>query len=154
MTRWAIAIATWFGCGFAPVAPGTVASLAAIALALLAARSGIAAGWMFAVLAVLTTPVAIWAAARAARALGEKDPRQVVVDEVLGQWVALGASPALGWKQVAAAFVLFRLFDIWKPWPVRRLEQLPEGTGIVMDDLAAGVYAAVVLAGVRWFNLI
>ena len=69
----------------------------------------------------------------------------VVVDEVLGLWVTLLGATALNWKSFSAAFVLFRIFDIWKPWPVRRLEELPEGTGIVVDDLAAGVYAAIML---------
>jgi phosphatidylglycerophosphatase A len=69
----------------------------------------------------------------------------VVIDEVLGQWLTLLGAATLNWKTFLAAFVLFRLFDIWKPWPIRRLENLAEGTGIVCDDLAAGVYGAVVL---------
>ena len=69
----------------------------------------------------------------------------VVVDEVLGQWLTLLGATTLNWKTFLAAFLLFRLFDIWKPWPIRRFENLPEGLGIVADDLAAGVYAAIVL---------
>ena len=70
----------------------------------------------------------------------------VVIDEVLGQWLTLLGATTLNWKTLLAGFLLFRLFDIWKPWPIRRLEKLPEGTGIVVDDLGAGVYGAVVLS--------
>jgi phosphatidylglycerophosphatase A len=87
----------------------------------------------------------IWAATQTARLAKREDPGLVVVDEVLGQWVTLLGATALNWKAFLAAFLLFRLFDIWKPWPVRRLEDLPEGTGIVVDDLGAGVYAAIIL---------
>jgi phosphatidylglycerophosphatase A len=69
----------------------------------------------------------------------------VVVDEVLGQWVTLLGAVILNWKALLLGFLLFRLFDIWKPWPIRRLENLPEGTGIVVDDLGAGAYGALVL---------
>jgi phosphatidylglycerophosphatase A len=77
--------------------------------------------------------------------MGQKDPGLVVVDEVLGQWVTLLGAASLNWKALLAGFLLFRIFDIWKPWPVRKLERLPEGTGIVADDLAAGVYGALIL---------
>jgi phosphatidylglycerophosphatase A len=87
----------------------------------------------------------IWSATQTARLLDRPDPGIIVVDEVLGQWVALLGATALNWKSFLAGFVLFRIFDIWKPWPVRRLEDLPEGSGIVADDLAAGVYAAIML---------
>ncbi len=69
----------------------------------------------------------------------------VVIDEVLGQWVTLLGSAARGWRTFLAAFLLFRVFDIWKPWPVRNFEKLPEGAGIVSDDLAAGIYGALIL---------
>jgi phosphatidylglycerophosphatase A len=68
-----------------------------------------------------------------------------VVDEVLGQWLTLLGATVLNWKAFVAAFVLFRIFDIWKPWPIRYLERLPEGSGIVVDDLAAGLYGALIL---------
>ena len=93
---------------------------------------------------VLLAP-AVWSATQTARLLNREDPGMVVVDEVLGLWVTLLGATALNWKSFSAAFVLFRIFDIWKPWPVRRLEDLPEGTGIVADDLAAGIYAAIML---------
>lgn len=88
---------------------------------------------------------AIWAASETARAVGKSDPGLVVVDEVLGQWVTLGGASVLNPKSLLAGFLLFRLFDIWKPWPVRKLEQLPGGIGIVADDLGAGVYGALIL---------
>jgi phosphatidylglycerophosphatase A len=91
-------------------------------------------------LAVLVALIGIPAATRVARGAGAKDPQFVVIDEVVGQLVALIAVP-LAWKSFLAGFILYRVFDILKPPPVRRLETLPEGTGIMMDDLAAGLYA-------------
>jgi phosphatidylglycerophosphatase A len=88
---------------------------------------------------------AIWASTRTARLIAKKDPGIVVVDEVLGQWLTLLGATILNWKAFVAAFLLFRIFDIWKPWPVRNLERLPEGSGIVADDLGAGLYAALIL---------
>ena len=77
----------------------------------------------------------------------------MVVDEVIGQWTALAGAATLNWKSWLAAFLLFRLFDIWKPFPIRKLESLPGGTGIVMDDVMACIYAALVLFTAGWFNL-
>ncbi len=93
---------------------------------------------------VLLAP-AVWAASEAARAMHEEDPKAVVIDEVLGQWVTLLGASALSWRSFALGLALFRLFDIWKPWPVRNFEKLPEGVGIVADDLAAGIYGALIL---------
>jgi phosphatidylglycerophosphatase A len=148
----AAAIATWFGCGYSPVAPGTAGSLGALAPAFLLKEYAGFQPWHFALLAAAVTPVAIWAAGRVARDRGEEDPSLVVVDEVAGQWVSLAGAAALDWKTWLAAFVLFRLFDIWKPFPVRRLEALPGGIGIVADDLAAGIYGALVLFVAGCFN--
>lgn len=138
-------LSTWFGCGYAPVAPGTAGSLAAIAIAILLHGAAGLRGWHFALLAVVSFPAAVWAATRTARAVAKKDPGIVVIDEVLGQWVTLAGAAALNWKTYLLAFAFFRLFDIWKPAPVRRLEALPEGLGIVADDMMAGVYGAVLL---------
>ena len=93
-----------------------------------------------------------WAATETARATKRKDPSIVVVDEVIGQWIALAGAQPFNWKTALAAFALFRLFDIWKPPPVRQLEALPEGLGINADDVMAGVYAALVLLLAGWFN--
>lgn len=145
MNRLALLLATWFGCGYWPWGPGTVGSLAAIAIAA-ALNFSVAPGRIFflGLVAVLLLP-AIWASTRAARLLNRKDPGSVVIDEVLGQWLTLAGAPLLNWKALLAGFMLFRVFDIWKPWPVRQFEKLPEGTGIVVDDLAAGVYGALIL---------
>ena len=88
-----------------------------------------------------------------ARASGLEDPQFVVIDEVAGQLVALIAVP-LAWKTFLAGFILFRIFDMWKPFPIRRLERLPEGTGIVVDDLGAGVYALTVMHLLLHFRLL
>lgn len=138
-------LGTWFGCGYSPWGPGTAGSLAALLIAI-ALHTWLGAGRLaFGVLILLLLYPGIWAATHSARILNSEDPGVVVIDEVLGQWLTLLGAAALNWKTFLAAFLLFRLFDIWKPWPIRRLENLPEGIGIVADDLAAGVYGAVVL---------
>ncbi len=112
--------------------------------------------WGFAILALALLGPAIWAADVTARETGLKDPQIVVVDEVVGQWIAIAGwsvvSAPMDWKAWCAALVLFRAFDIWKPPPVRRLERIPGGAGIVLDDVMAGVYAALVLSAAGWFN--
>lgn len=138
-------LATWFGCGWSPQAPGTVGALGALAVALpLHYYLGWPA-WWFAPLALVATPPGIWAADVAARESGRKDPGFVVVDEVVGQWLTLAGATTLTPTSWVLGFCLFRLFDIWKPFPIRRLERLPGGTGIVLDDLMAGVYGAAAL---------
>ncbi|HEY1240388.1 MAG TPA: phosphatidylglycerophosphatase A [Bryobacteraceae bacterium] len=151
--RLAILIATWFGCGYAPAAPGTAGSLAGVAIALVLHEFAGFSTWYFIALVAVTFFPAVWASTGTARAVGRKDPGIVVVDEVLGQWVALAGARAFNWKSYMAAFVLFRLFDIWKPPPVRQLERLSEGLGIVADDLMAGVYAALLLLIAGYFHL-
>ena len=154
MIRLANLISTWFGCGRSPVAPGTVGSAAAIAIAIAIERfAALPPPWFAAFAALLLAP-AIWAAGVSARAANLKDPQFVVVDEVIGQWIALAGAPDLNWKSYLAAFALFRLFDIWKPAPARQLERLPGGLGINADDVMAGIYAALVLFVAGCFNLI
>ncbi len=149
----ALAIATWFGCGYFPVAPGTAGSLAGLGIAFLLHRyTGVQPYW-FGILAVLLLAPGIWASTIAADVSGRKDPGLVVVDEVIGQWITLSGVTVLNWKSWVAAFVLFRVLDIWKPEPTRRLESLPGGTGIVMDDVMAGIYGALVLFAAGYFNL-
>ncbi len=145
MNRFALLLSTWFGCGYFPVGPGTIGSLAAVLIAAVA-HQYLGAGRITFLLAtlVLLAP-GIWSATQTARLLNREDPGLVVIDEVLGIWVTLLGATALNWKSFTAAFILFRVFDIWKPWPVRQFENLPDGTGIVADDLAAGVYAAIML---------
>ncbi|MBI3667886.1 MAG: phosphatidylglycerophosphatase A [Acidobacteria bacterium] len=145
-------LASWGGSGFSPVAPGTAGSLGAILVAwpLLVLTAWPA--WTLAVAALLLLLPGVWASNRACEHFGEKDPQAVVVDEVLGQWLTLAAAPGRQWKYWLAGLALFRLFDIWKPFPARAAERLPGGWGIVADDLVAGVYGAVVLFGLRWLN--
>lgn len=143
-TGWAWAIGTWFGAGLLKPGPGTYGSVAALLLwygaahGLRPGRSELAAAT--AIAAILVTLIGVPAATIVAREAGREDPGFVVVDEVAGQWIALvGMLP--DWRHALLALLLFRLFDIWKPWPIRRLEALPEGTGIMLDDVAAGVLA-------------
>jgi phosphatidylglycerophosphatase A len=126
--------------------PGTWGSAAAIVL-WFALAGYVPTAWqpgVLAVLAALAVAIGIPAATRVARASRVKDPQFVVIDEVAGQWITLLFAP-VAWKTVLAGFILFRAFDIVKPPPVRQLERLPEGTGIVVDDVAAGIYALAVL---------
>ena len=152
MRKLALAVATVLGAGYSPVAPGTAGSLVAIAIAYL--LRGVLAPWHFAVLAALAFAPAVWAADVTARELKVKDPGVVVIDEVIGQWLTVAGAGVLNWKTALAALLLFRLFDIWKPPPVRQLESLPGGLGINADDAMAGVYGALVLWVAGWFNVI
>lgn len=132
-----------FGSGLSPRAPGTLGSLIALALWWLFLQAQPA--WPIQFLAVLASvPLCIWAAQWTAERLSVKDPRCVVSDEFAGQWLVLLVVPP-SWPWWLAAFVLFRVFDIAKPWPMPRLERLPGGVGIVADDLMAGIYAAALL---------
>ncbi len=142
--RFPLLLATWFGCGYARFAPGTWGSVGALVPAFLLVSAGWQP-WYFLVLAAAATPPAIWASSAAARHVGKKDPSLVVIDEVVGQWVTLAGATTLNWKSWLAAFVLFRAMDILKPPPARQLESLPGGTGIVADDLMAGIYGALLL---------
>ena len=155
MTSRAVArvLATWFGCGYTPIAPGTAGSAAAIFIALALDHYAGFSPWHFAILAVLLFPIAVWSAGLTARVLKMEDPAIVVVDEVVGQWISIAGATTLNWKTYLAAFLLFRTFDIWKPPPVRRLESFPGGLGINADDAMAGIYAALVLFTAGCFNL-
>jgi phosphatidylglycerophosphatase A len=140
--RWADAVATFFGMGRLRPGPGSWASVATVLLwaALVSVLPAVARTPVAIALSVLITLVGITAATQVARGAGIKDPQFVVIDEVAGQLVALIAVP-LAWKSFLAGFILFRVFDILKPPPVRQLEALPEGTGIVLDDVGASLYA-------------
>ncbi|MBF0341857.1 MAG: phosphatidylglycerophosphatase A [Magnetococcales bacterium] len=140
-TRLALILATFFRAGHLPKAPGTWGTVAAIPLALFSQWSGPVAAW---ILLLVICVVGTWSADVACRVLQKPDPQEVVIDEVAGFLLTMIDAP-LGWGWVAGGFLLFRLFDIWKPWPVNRLEQLPGGWGVMADDLAAGVYAGLCL---------
>jgi len=146
-------IGTWFGLGYAPKGPGTAGSLGALAIAWPLHEYANLTPFSFWIMGVLLAAPGMWAAGVVARELGRKDPQIVVVDEVVGQWITLAGASHLNWKSWLGAFLLFRLFDIWKPTPVRDLEQMPGGIGIVADDVMAGVYGALVLFAAGWFNL-
>ena len=147
-------IATGAYTGYAPLIPGTVGTLPAVALApvLAALTMGATAAHMF-VLAVIIA-VAIWAAHRTEAELGTKDPGAIVIDEISGYLVAVALLPATA-GVLATGFVLFRLLDIVKPPPARRAESLGGGLGVVADDLVAGLYTNLLLRlmgslGVPW----
>jgi phosphatidylglycerophosphatase A len=188
--RISLAIATAFGLGYIPKAPGTFGSLAGVALALSwlgRARTldlyihdtyfvVTALDLQFAVLLGVSL-IGVWTASRAAAYLGAKDPQIIVIDEVSGQYLTLmigGLWPGrfeamhifdgarslgnlvalpLNWKCVLAGFILFRVFDIWKPFPARQAESLPRGWGIMADDWIAGLYAALGLWILRALGL-
>ena len=185
--RFTLLIATGFGLGYLPKAPGTWGSLGGVAtvvfarswilLALMALANRHAESETFSqfwsnprlylhvALGVGTAIVGIWAAGRAARHLAAKDPQCIVIDEISGQQIALlpmswaGAQSAFffdsvhGWQYLLVGFILFRLFDIWKPWPARQAEKLPGGWGIMADDWVAGIYAALGLWAARAMGL-
>lgn len=164
LNRLAVILST-FGVGFIPVAPGTFGSLVGI-LIYLGARFVEAkahfnlsqrgwhdeqiAAWVHAgnlILFLLFCLLGIWAANRAVELFRNKDPQQAVVDEVIGQLITFLFVPfGIGWKFILAGFLLFRLFDIWKPYPIDSLQNLPAGIGVCADDVLAGVYAGTVLA--------
>lgn len=160
----ALAFATW-GVGYAPLAPGTFGSIVGVGIYLLVRAlsaqvfaDGTAQGWnlellaslrvtfMLLLITVLAT-VGVWAASRTEKLLGRKDPGIVVVDEVVGQLITFLFVPFnTGWWAIIVGFLTFRLFDILKPYPARRLELLESGLGIMADDVMAGAYAAVLMS--------
>jgi phosphatidylglycerophosphatase A len=152
---WARLIATFFGIGRLRPGPGTWGSLATVIIWWLLTR-WITPSWQTLaaiLLAGATILVGIPAATRVARAAGLKDPQFVVIDEVAGQLITLIAVP-VAWKSLLLGFILFRGFDIVKPPPVRQLEQLPEGWGIVIDDVGAGLYGLLIMQVLLHFRIL
>ena len=146
-------IATFFGVGHLRPGPGTYASAITVILWWTLSHL-VAPGWLLpaAVMAsVAVTMLGIPPSTVVACESGQKDPGFVVIDEVAGQMIALIGVPVV-WKYLLAGFILFRGFDIIKPFPLRRLERLPGGTGIMMDDVGAGVYALLLLQ--LWIHLV
>jgi len=136
-------LACGFGSGLAPVAQGTFGSLAAILPWLLLRQLSLPLNVL---VIVIGFAVGVWACDVAGRALGVDDHRSLVWDEFIGQWIALLPALLAPWWAVVLGFALFRLFDVWKPWPIRYLDQhLKGGLGVMMDDVIAGVFAAIVL---------
>jgi phosphatidylglycerophosphatase A len=143
-TLWAWAVGTFFGAGLLKPGPGTYGSIAAVLLWFGAAHllhpAPVALAIGTAIAALVATLIGIPAATIVAREYGREDPGHVVIDEVAGQLIALIAIPA-DWRHAALSLLLFRFFDILKPPPIRQFERIPGGTGIMLDDVAAGVFA-------------
>ncbi len=156
----ALAVSTVCGIGYIPMAPGTWGSLVGALIYCLAlyyfpiaggpgrgvgfGSRAVWSGWIGGPTAILLALVGVLAADRTAKFLGRKDPQCVVADEVSGQFLTYAVALApLNWKYLLLGFILFRVFDIWKPFPARQAESLPGGLGIMADDWMAGIYAAI-----------
>ena len=157
MTPWAWTVGTFFGIGLLKPGPGTWGSVAAVLLwglwVISHTRSAYPGEidlvygineWSTLIAVILATAIGIPAATRVAQESGREDPGHVVIDEVAGQWLTLVVCKP-DWPHAILALALFRLFDITKPWPIRKLEALPGGWGIMLDDLAAGLFGLIVL---------
>ncbi len=148
-----LALATW-GVGYIPGAPGTYGSAVAVAIYLGIDSWVIARGFggasihaIISVSLLIFCLIGIWASGRSIPMLGNEDPHSAVVDEIMGQFITFCFIPfGRGWPFILAGFLLFRLFDIWKPYPIDSLQSLPGGIGICADDIIAGVYAGICLA--------
>lgn len=160
----ALALTTW-GVGYIPGAPGTYGSAVGVVIYMLVVwadkalaslmspkfeNADLSSALVFGFNAICLTAfclLGIWAASRAIALLGNSDPHQAVVDEVIGQLITFCFVPVtIGWPFIVVGFLLFRLFDIWKPYPIDDLQMLPGGLGICADDIVAGVYAGICLA--------
>ena len=139
-------LASVFGAGYAPVASGTVGSFVTVVAIWLLPLTPL----RIAVALVVVTLVGIWAGSRVERLLGKKDPGVIVIDEVAGMLLSVILLPRTI-PVLVTAFLLFRLFDIWKPFPARESQALTGGMGVMVDDLVAGVYALVLVLGARAF---
>jgi len=147
MKNWVVKfIATGFGAGYTPKLPGTAGAVLGVGVWLLIQHAGNSWAWGVFGVAIL---LAIWIAGAAERVFDQHDPQCVVIDEIVGMPLALaGIAPV--WWLVLTGFAAFRLFDIWKPFPIRQSQKLPGGWGIVMDDLLAGGLACAVTHAVAW----
>ena len=144
----AIWIATGLGSGYFPLAPGTAGSALGLALVFAFRQTSLTPLWLgvsLAAFAGLLFFVGVWSAGKAEKVFGRVDPGQVVIDEVVGQIITFVVTPRVTWTGLLAGFILFRVFDIVKPFPARGAERIPGGWGIMMDDLVAGLYSLLVL---------
>lgn len=133
---------TFFGLGFIPFAPGTLTS---IVIVLLYKYYLYRLSWpVYALILLLLFFIGVYASTKYSSALNKKDPRKIVIDEALGQLLVLFRMSD-AWFPILSCFVLFRIFDIAKPFPIRRIEKLPAGWGIMLDDVVAAVYAGVIV---------
>ena len=141
-------LAFGLGSGAAPWAPGTFGTLAAVPLWYLMAQTSLP---VYLLLTLVAFVIGIWLCGRTSRDLGVHDHGGIVWDEFVGYWITMIAVP-VNWIWAVLGFVLFRLFDIWKPWPIRPVDRkVHGGLGIMLDDVLAGVFAALVLQGILWF---
>jgi phosphatidylglycerophosphatase A len=149
-------IASVFGIGYFPVASGTVMSIVAVPFAVIIARAG--GGFALIAASLIVFAIGIWACGDHVRATGRDDPSECVIDELAGQWLACaGVSLGLGAgspAEFALAFLLFRLFDVLKPWPISAAEKLPGGMGVMADDMLAGLAAAIICGLVQYFRVV
>ena len=173
LDRVALSVTT-FGVGYLPIAPGTWGSMVGVGiyLGVEALVANVSLGfkvqisglgwepynsWVHAVILtafLLFTLLGVWAASRATGLLGNSDPSQAVVDEIIGQLIVFLFVPfGIAWPMILAGFLLFRLFDIWKPYPIDYLQVLPGGIGVCADDILAGVYAGVCLSVIYAISL-
>jgi phosphatidylglycerophosphatase A len=147
-TGWAIWIATAAGAGYFPVAPGTAGSAVGVVLVVVLARLHLGGTWASVLLGAVSVSLfalGVWAAGEAEKFFGCVDPRQVVIDEVVGQMLTFLLIPHATWKWLLGGFLLFRAFDIVKPFPARQAERIPRGWGIMVDDVVAGLYGIAAL---------
>ena len=156
--RVAYLTATGFGAGFAPKAPGTFGALEGVGLFLLTLLLHLSAMQHFILLVglnILIFALGVWASKRTCEISNLEDPSQVVVDEISGQLIAL-TPLAFHWSTalIILGFILFRLFDIFKPYPIRKLEHFPNGFGVMLDDVLAGIFAALIVWLVSYFRLL
>lgn len=135
--RMALVLSTWFCAGLMPKAPGTFGTMAAVPVAFFMNNLGGILGLLFAVIFIF---ISLWASGASRKLLEGEDPPEIVIDEVAGFLVTM-AFISWSWLTLISGFFLFRAFDILKPFPIRRLERLGGGSGIVLDDIMAGVYA-------------
>ncbi|MFT3994997.1 MAG: phosphatidylglycerophosphatase A [Dysgonomonas sp.] len=146
-----IIIATGFGSGFSPFAPGTMGAI--VATAMWIGLSFLVSYYQLLLITVLLialfTALGIWSANKLEATWG-KDPSRVVVDEMVGVWIPLLAADIAQPYSVVLAFIFFRLFDIYKPLGIRKMESFKGGVGVMMDDVLAGIYSLVLLLGLRW----
>jgi len=134
-------LATGFGAGLSPVMPGTAGTLVGVLLCL----AFLPLHWIFRFIFVaVLVGVAVYVSGRAEEIYGKKDDQRIVIDEIAGFLVAM-LPVAINFLNLALAFVLFRIFDIWKPYPLRKFQEFPGGWGVVVDDIGAGIYAAAIL---------
>ncbi|MDR0413447.1 MAG: phosphatidylglycerophosphatase A [Dysgonamonadaceae bacterium] len=146
-------IATGFGSGYFPKAPGTAgAALAAFLWWILSVTplSSCALASVTAVLIVVFTGLGVWSSGVMAAVWNDEDPSRVTIDEMVGVWIPLLAVKDGNIYYMICAFVLFRLFDIFKPFGIRKMEKIKGGWGIMMDDIVAGIYSLLILAGIQW----